>query len=276
MPTIPKIAYPVTLTASADLRLVYTDATEETVTVAAGTYWVQEDGTAADLLQTIETALLSAASVSTCEVALSSNRVRISILSTRTVDALHFDTAAQLLPFDLGYALDTTTTSVGFVAFGSSELAWSANRAPSHWIPSTEDFGDLITRQDVVVSQTAADGSGADDVYAGRKTSEHDIPEVYGALIRDQIVAIADHAASVNGLATGDTNATLEGWLTRLHGLLGGVRPTLRWTPDISTPATFRTVKITDPEMIGGVAGWITETNKAPLFHDLAFKLAVT
>lgn len=276
MPTIPKIAYPVTLTASADLRIIYTDTTEETVTVAAGTYWIQADGSASDLLQTVETALLGAASVSTCTVSTANHRVTILIQSTRTVDTVSFDTPAQLLPFDLGFALDGTTSQIAFGSVLGSELAISNYRAPSNWIPSTEDFGDLITRQDVVISQTAADGSGVDDVYTGRKTSAHDIPEVYGALIRDQIVALSDHASNVTGLTTGDTNATLEGWLTRLHALLGGARPTLRWTPDITTPATFRTVKITEPELIGGVAGWITETNQAPLFHDLAFNLTVT
>ena len=99
------------------------------------------------------------------------------------------------------------------------------------------------------------------------------MPGVFGALVTEQMVADAGHVASVPGLRLQDTNATLEHWLTKLAGLLGGERPALRWRADITARASHRLVRIGSARLIGGVEGWIANTNHAPLFHDLVFEL---
>ena len=174
----------------------------------------------------------------------------------------------------MGFATDTTTTLItSFSTVAGNETAVSSFRVPMNWCPSTEEFSDLVFRRDKVISATADNGTGVDDFYSGHRVSLHDIPEVFGALIQNSIVSIADHASNVSDLTTGDTNATLESWLTSLGSLLGGQRPLLYLTPDIATPATTRQVRIGNPELLSGVEGWIEDSNLAPLFHDLRFEL---
>ena len=277
MVSIPSIAYPFTLPAGGPhLRITYTDASTANVSVAAspaGGYFIQGDNASTCLLQAVEDALVSAAAISTASVTIHSfftGRVSITVTGTKTIDIVTFLTA-DLYPMDLGYALSTASSVITFGAVPN--ICSAVYRPPSLWCPSAFEFSDLVTRTDAAVSQTASDGSGVDDIYTGHKTSAHSIPEVYGALVRDQIVSSSSHCANVAGLTTGDTNATLQGWLVGLGALLGGVRPSLRWTADIDALATYRSVRIGNAAMLGSVDGWTAATNPAPLSHDLEFGL---
>lgn len=277
MATTPCLAYPITIGTGPHLRLTYTSGSgggSEDVSIAAGTYYVLGDGSSADLLAAIDTALDSAPS-STGNVVqyLTSQKINIIFTSTKTVDLLTFLTS-QVTARDLGFANDDTTSSVlAGPGPAGKELIEGTYRAQSVWCPSTQDFADLIYRRDAAISQTAGSGAGVDDVYTGHSISTHDIPQVFGALITEQVVADSGHVSNVADLTVDDTNATLEHWLVKYSALLGGARPTLKWQPDSSTRATYRDVKIGNAAMIGGVEGWITSTNMAPLFHDLQFEL---
>ena len=279
MPTIPCLAYPITIGTGPHLRLSYTSGSgggSEDVSLAAGTYYILGDGTSADLLAAVDTALDSAPS-STGNVVqyTTSQLINIIFTSSKTVETLTFLTT-QLLARDLGFANDDTTSSVtaGPGPTGK-EIIEGTYRPQSVWCPSTQDFSDLIYRRDAAITQTAGSGAGVDDVYTGHSISTHSIPQVFGALMTEQIVADSGHVANVASLAVSDTNATLEHWLVKYSALLGGARPTLKWQPDTSTRATHRNVMIGNARLVGGVEGWIATTNMAPLFHDLEFELIV-
>jgi len=281
MPTIPQIAHPVIIAAPASgnhIKITYTDAVEEDVdlVIPATPFFIQGDGASTDLLDAVKDALDSAASITASSVTLSptAQKVIIAINSSKTVASLTL-VQDDFKPYHLGFEVTTTATVISsFTTVASNEIATGSFRPPSTWCPSTEDFGGLRTRRDVIVSQGADDGSGVDDVYTGHRVSAHRIPEVFGVLIRSTLASEANHVANVSNLTSGDTNAALDSWLVSLHALLGGVRPTLRWTPDTSTRATYREVRINTAGLLAGVEGWIVETNDAPLFHDLEFELS--
>ena len=277
MPTIPALSHPVTITAPASgnhITITYTDASTQGVDLASGTYYIQADNSATDLFEALETALETASNITTASTTFSSSQlVTLRTRGAKDVNLLTFDTTI-ILPYHFGFATSTATTTVTVTPGSPDSTAVALYRPPSFWCPSTEDFDDLQTRKDVAVSQGADDGGGVDDIYTGHVSSAHWIPEVFGVLIRNTLASDANHVANVSGLSSGDTNAALDSWLVSYHALLGGARPTCRWTPDVGTMATFRSVKVGGVEMLGSVEGWIEDTNEAPLFHDLRFTLA--
>ena len=280
MPTIPQIAHQVDIAAPSSgnhITITYTDATTENVDLNTtySPFYIQGDGANEDLLDAVQDALDSATAITSSTVTLlSTQRVRISINSTKTVSTLTL-VQSDFRPYHLGFAVTVGPSVIsGFTTVASAEVVTADFRPPSTWCPSTEDFGGLRTRRDVVVSQGADDGSGVDDVYSGHRVSSHRIPEVFGVLMRSTLASDADHVANVGSLTSGDTNAALDSWLLSLHTLLGGVRPTLRWTPDTSTRGTYRSVRINTAALYASIEGWIVETNDAPLFHDLEFELS--
>lgn len=278
MATIPRLSHSISIADENHITIDYDDLTSETVSLSPATdpklYWALADGSSVDLLNAVKDALETAASVNSASVTLSApQRVAITIASSKTVVQLAFLTT-YFRPYHLGFATDTSTTLItSFSTLLGNEIATGDYRIPMNWCPSTEEFSDLVFRRDKVISATADNGTGVDDLYTGHKVSLHDIPEVFAALVQNSIVSQSGHASNVSDLTTGDTNATLESWLTSLGALLGGARPLLYLTPDIATPATTRQVRIGNPELLSGVEGWIEETNLAPLFHDLRFEL---
>ena len=277
MVTTPMISHPhnTAITSTPHFEVTFGTAGAQSLTgVARATRTLYPQGNASattDLIEWLEVCLNtnSASMVFSCTLgAPGTGRLRISATGPDTFVGMSTLTSEVTL-YDLGLALTTATTAI----LASTSIINGAYRIPSLWCPSTQDFGDLTTRRDVAVSATADSGVGVDDIYTGHKVSSHDIPGVFGALIRTSVVSVAAHAQNVDDLTTGDTLAPLESWLVSLHSLLGGARPTLRWTPDIATPATFRSVYLANPALLSGVEGWITDTNLAPLFHDLSFEL---
>lgn len=274
--TQPRLAYYLTITGGTGphLTINYTDLSFESVSLGAGTYYVQGDGSSSDLIQEVEDALNTNASSVTFTVAVTTSplgEVLITATGAKTVDTIDFITS-QIYPMDLGYALTTSTTQIGFAA--SPNIALSTYRVPSAWYPSAVVTTEEPTRMDKAVGQFGDDGLGVVDVYVGHVRRRISIVEVYAAVVREEYVSDAGHVANVSGLESGDTNAPLESWLVRLQDLLGGTVPTLRWTPDISSPSTYRSVRITDVDLYGSVSAWISETNDAPLFYDLEFELS--
>lgn len=276
--TIPRLAYRKTITSGTGPHMTvnYSDATTDDVSIAASSasgYYVQGDSASTCLLKGVQDALNSDPNGygSTWTVTVSGSGL-VTITKTggaKTADSIDF-TTTQIYPFDLGFALTTSTTQIVL----ATETATSTYRVPSAWYPGVPDYLAKPTRKDGVVLQAGDDGAHVVDVYAGHTRWEHRLFEVYGALVRSEYAGQAAHAGNVSGLATGDTNAPLDEWLQRLHDLMGGTGPTLRWTPDVDTPGTYRNVRILTPEMIASVEGWITETNEAPLWHDLSFMLS--
>lgn len=278
MATIPRLSHSISIADENHIKIHYDDLSTEDVSLSPATdpklYWAIADASSVDLLKATQDALDSAASITSSTVTVAaSQRVIISISSSKTVVQLEFLTS-YFRPYHLGFATDTTTTLItSFSTIVGNEIATGDFRIPMNWCPSTEEFSDLVFRRDKVISATADNGTGVDDLYSGHKVSLHDIPEVFGALVQNAIVSQSGHVSNVSDLTTGDTNATLESWLTSLGALLGGARPLLYLTPDIATPATNRQVRIGNPELLSGVEGWIEDTNLAPLFHDLRFEL---
>jgi len=280
MPTIPQIAHQVDIAAPSSgnhITLAFVSPISiETVDLntANSPFYVQGDGGVTDLLDALKDALETATAISSATVTIGSDqRITISVTSSATLVSATFG-QDDFKPYHLGFATSTSTDIITFTSSGGVETSKGSYRPPSTWCPSTEDFGGLRTRRDVVVSQGADDGSGVDDVYSGHRVSAHRIPEVFGVLMRSTLASDADHVANVSDLTSGDTNAALDSWLLSLHSLLGGERPTLRWTPDTSTRGTYRSVRINTASLYASIEGWIVETNDAPLFHDLEFELS--
>lgn len=271
MPTIPRIARGVEIGTGPHLTINYSSGSpaSESVSLASGTWYLLSDNSTNDLLKRLDDAITSASNITTATVSINSSQlVSIkAVAAVSSVASIDFITT-QLYPQDFGFALDTSTTTITFS--GVTETA--TYRPPISWSPSTQDFDDVITRRDKAVSLTADDGSGVDDFYTGHKISSHDIPEVFAALTRNSTTT-SDHAGNVSGLATGDTNATLETFLVGVSTRLGGAREHLYWTPDIASPTTNRRIKIGDARLLSGVEGWIVETNRSPLFYDMQFEL---
>ena len=280
MPTIPQISRPMTISAPSSgnhITITYTDTFVESVDLNTtnSPFFIQGDGGVSDLLEVMKDALETATNITTANVLFGTDQ-RIFILLTSSSKTVASITLVQtdFKPYHLGFEVTETGTVINFVSGGGGESVRGDYRPPSTWSPSTEDFDGLRTRRDMVVSQGADDGSGVDDVYTGHQVSSHRIPEVFGVLMRSTLASDSGHVDNVSGLTTGDTNAALDSWLVSLHSLLGGVRPTLRWTPDTSSRSSYRSVRINNPKLYSGIEGWIVDTNEAPLFHDLEFELS--
>jgi hypothetical protein len=274
------IGYAITITGGTGphLRITYTDTNTDNLTIGAGTYYILGDGSSTCLLQEIEDLILATTPITSCSVALhgaGAGRVLITTGGTKHIDKIDSLTT-HITPKDLGYVLDATTEITFAVLFGSS-ISSGLYRCPSLWIPSTSyDLADIITRRDRAVGAYTATGTGVVDHYAGHSHSTHILPEVWAALVRLQYAADAGAVANVPGMTSGDTHAALEGWLDRVADLLGGAVPLLRWTPDVDTAATHRSVRITDTRLYEGVEAWIELSNEGLNWHDLSFRLSET
>ena len=158
MPTIPQIAHQVDIAAPASgnhITITYTDTKTETVDLNTtySPFYIQGDGANEDLLDALKDALASATHLTSAVVTLeTTQRVRISVKSSiKTISTLTL-VQSDFKPYHLGFAVDTTTTVIsGFTTVGASEIVDADFRPPSTWCPSTEDFGGLRTRRDVVI-----------------------------------------------------------------------------------------------------------------------------
>lgn len=281
--TKPKIAYPTVIPAGGqDIEIVYVGATAatETVTIPAGTYYPQNDGGAACLWKALSTALNTNAAGVTFAVAghyrggvyaASGTTLLTATHGTHVVLTIQFITQAHLSAKDFGFAV---TAAVTTIAYDPSPNATEGDyQVPALWLPHAEDYDGRSTQMAAVVSQGVGTGEGDDDVYQGPKVWAHLLLEVAAVLVRSMFASDAVYVARVSGLVSGDTHASLEGWLARYKALLGGARPVLRWTPDVGAPGTYRSVYITTADMLTSIKGWEESEHLGPDWHDLRFTL---
>ncbi len=275
--TIPMLGLPVTISGVDHLNISYDVASAEDVTITAGTYWILGDGSSDCLLEAVEDALNTNTNSMSFTVTLNTSTLKVLITATGadTVDELALDTATDAdLFWLLGFGLASGADAASFAA-GPPNAYSGSYRPAALWCPSEYDHSDVPTQRDAVVLQAGDDGLGVIDVYSGRTEWEHHLYEVYPPLVRAEYASNATMTGDVDSptLSTDDTNAALDGWLRRFHGLCGGASPELKWTPDISTLGTSRSVYITTPEMVASVDGWIANTNPAPRHHEMRFTL---
>lgn len=277
MVTTPSIAYSHSITGGTGphFQINYASGTTESVSIAALTYYAQSDSTSSDLLKALRTALSShpSGTITGATTTLHYNgagRLKLALSSAAAISSIDFLTT-QIKPIDLGFATTSGVSSITLTANSFEGLY----RIPSLWIPSTsQDHLDTRTQTDRAIVATTSSGVGAVDIYTGHKRSSHSLPEVYAALMRTQYASDSAAVANVPGLTIDDLNASLEGWLSRLHSQCGGSLPLLRWTPNINAQSSYRTVRITNAELYSGIESWIESTNEGIQFHDLAFTLS--
>ena len=279
MPTIPQIAHQVDIAAPSSnyITITYTDATTESVDLLTSysPFYIQGDGANEDLLDAVKDPLgRSEYHGRIGDAAQRLQRVYLAISAAKTVSTLTL-VQDDFKPYHLGFEVNTTATVIsGFATVAGNETKLASFRPPrrgAHQPRTLEGSGRGETSWclKVLMMALVLMTYTQDTVSAPTES-----PRVFGVLMRSTLASDADHVANVSDLTSGDTNAALDSWLLSLHSLLGGVRPTLRWTPDTSTRGTYRSVRINTASLYASIEGWIVETNDAPLFHDLEFELS--
>lgn len=268
--TVPMLSYPVVIASDLTLGIDFTSVTDEDVTLAAGTYYVQGDDASTDLLKVLEDALNTNSRGANFTVSLNTSALKVLITGTgQAVTEIEVVGGADVLKA-LGYTL---TTGI-FITFAGA-FASAPYRPAAVWCPSEEDHAGIPTQTDAIVGQMGDDGDGVIDVYSGRTVWEHRFYEVYPPLVRSHYASNATMVGDVRSpsLSSGDTNAALDGWIRRLQTLTNGATPTLRYTPDVTTLGTYRSVRLGAVNLYGSVTPWIASTNEAPRHHELRFEL---
>lgn len=264
------LSHPVVLSSAATIVVTYTDTSTDNVAVAAGTYYIQGDGASDDLIQVLEDAF-NADADGTWDLELKNN-------STATVGHV----AGQITPGAKTVSTITWDTTylpgntLGFTAVTSNAVlqAGSTNRCASIWVPITYDTREEPEPYVAIVGNHTGGTSGVTDYYTGHTIWHHELIEVYAAEVKSYYTGISAHVANVSGLAASDPNASLQAWLESYRTLCNGATPTCRWTSDTSDYSTYRSVRITDTNLVAGPEAWIAERNPAPLWYDLRFKLS--
>lgn len=244
----PMFSWPHRLTATNHLRVTYTDASTQNVSLSSGLYY--PDGHTSGLLAQLQSQLNSDATAGGTWVVAYDNSYRISITrsgGTKTPASLTFLTD-QLTAADLGFDASpfSSTGSGGFVAPWRPARMWTPDE------PMTVRRANL----DPVVSW-------AQSRYTGRVLAEkraalggvleriYVIPAVSGALCYDfaaQIQAFCDVVDADLGYvsaAAGDPNMALDRWMDRyLAGADEGTLPRARVAKDRATPGTYDDVTL--------------------------------
>ena len=159
--TKPRFLLPIVIETAA--VLIKLDGSTD-VTIAAGTYWWLEDGSASDFLFVLDTALTAAGD--TWNVTINDTVDQDFILqferTSGTTTSLVFQDLDILSPYHLGFSTDSTATTItitGGKDTGTYNLRW-------HWMPDEYTLGDQIQpRALTVVAQSDFDGSGIVDDY---------------------------------------------------------------------------------------------------------------
>lgn len=288
--TYPRLAYPVVVPSGGqEITITYTGAGApgpDTVTFSAGTYYANRTAGSDSLLNELYTQVQTAITASVPGMLFNvipdfgsgslepSGRLRLAFTNGGTVEvaSLAFTTDTHLSAKDFGYSLSSATTTITFATGGGSNLVDADYRIPSCWIPDSVDYSATSTQRDTAVVQTLGPGGGDADIYQGPKVWEHVLYEVAAVLVREQYNADSDYVGRVSGLTSGDTHASLEGWLSRYKALLGGAIPVCQWIPNYLSSSP-RDVYLQDMKLLGSVDGWITATNLSPDWHDLRLEL---
>lgn len=266
--TRPLLSWPHLLTATNHLRVVYSDASTQNVSLPAGTYY--PDGGTGGLLAIIQTNLNSDASAGgTWTVQLGADwTVQITRTGgTKTPTQLLFLTT-QLTGADLGFDSDTALAAgpqASFLAPWRPARAWTSDEPMTvrrYTLEAVESWARSRYNGRALVEKRSAPG--------GVRTFEYLIPGVAGALAYEFAASIQAYCDLVDGgdwMTAGDPNTPFDRWRDRyLSGAVAGVSPRARVAEDRATPATYDDVVLFVEQLATDV---ITDMNPEPLLATI-------
>lgn len=260
---------PITITGgSAQITVTYDDLTTQDVTLDAGTYYPQGNGSASDFLQELEDQLNTwATDGDTWTVEATSTglryRCKITAVGGKTVSKITFNT--EIDNNTLGFLTTEPAFTLG-VATGTHRMAHV-------WLPEEETFLDE-TEPNPECIQALTASTGVTDFYDRMAPRILAWPEVWGALVLSQYTADSAHAANAHdNLATTDPNASLEAWLGQVRAEGNGDSPLVRWCPDLSSPGTYTSCIL--PAEGYTTRGWVQFKNDGPLWYSLGIEVLV-
>ncbi len=253
-----------------------------TTTIAAGTYYLDESGTADDLLKVIGDELTTddiaatgdgtAVWAATLVVPSSGLGASIRLARTgisKTLTELDFQTGFGQV---LGASQDTYNGSEPeFVADSGTLIIWvSQHQCRYHWRPR-----ELLTRSEHKPRRTIARSRSVTGrvVTDGYSTGWHDRPiliePVKGALVYQWMADDAIFAADVDSLVTGDPNVALEKfWLDLMaQSSTSGVPPTVRLAADYTAPATYTELWLSDGDFLENMETSLEEVSPSPALY---------
>ena len=287
--TNPMLTLPIVLTgAAAQLRLLYADATAVNITVDAGTYYFDDSDTSVagsyDLCRKISeemTAAVSGVGGETWTVANVATglkgRLTFSFTGSSKTPYSIQSVDAELSSVMLGIHPTNETFAIGFS--GTSSATTTYQRA-GIWLPRDIELapgGDTDDRHVCVLAHTPS-GAGVVDHYGGYTLRHLMIgPAIPGAIIKTEYAADSGHVAQVSGLTISDPNVSLQAFLARLRLVADGASiPTLRYAVDDTAPATYKEIRLLDPELYNSTVAWTggTATSQAPLLYGVNFEAA--
>lgn len=266
--TRPLFSWPHVLTSTNHLRVVYSDASTQNVSLPGGTYY--PDGGTGGLLAILQTNLNSDASAGgTWTVSFSSNwTVQITRTGgTKTPTQLLFLTS-QLTGADLGFDSDTVAAAgpqASFLAPWRPARAWTSDEpltARRYTLDAVESWARSRYNGRALVEKRAALG--------GVRSYEYLIPGVVGALAYSFAAQIQAYCDLVDGgawMVAGDPNAPFDRWRDRyLSAADAGVPPRARVAEDRATPATYDDVVLFVEQPASET---ITDMNPEPLLATI-------
>lgn len=265
----PTLGAPITITSTVELTVTYTDATTDTVQIGTGTYYMQGDGTSTDLVQKLQDAFTADAEGSwTCTLHEDKRgHLKLSkVAGTKGVTSVTF--AAPLSASALGFSVATEVISAATLGASPYRVAWL-------WCPdAVDDSAEPTGNQQVTRGAFTGTGVGSMSFYTTPDRWNHNLIEVYAAEMFNHYRADSTHAGNVADLNVNDPNATLEAFLVQVRSDSDGIIPTLRWTTDYTTPATYRQVRMLNFALYGGPRAWVKAKNPAPLWFELEWEFA--
>lgn len=243
--SIPLFSFPHVWTNTQNLfRVLYSDATTQTVAATGGTYF--PDGSTSGLLSKLQTEFnADATNGGTWVVAFDAN-FKLSITQSggsKTVSAVEA-LQPDLLSFeDLGY--DTSGTNSMLI----SALAAADWRPARLWSPDEWSASDGFTLDaDVVMARSRQSGRVVASSRAqegGIRTYEYITELIQGALIWGYAADDADLYGAVPWMQLGDQNSSLDRfWLKYLSQISSFALPRARYAPDRTAPNTNTAVQL--------------------------------
>lgn len=224
--TICQFAYPLTISTLNRAIRVTVEATTETLSLVAGTYWWLYDGTAYDACKVLETALNTHTSTPGFVVTMNADG-SLNVLANKAWTIKFADVATTFNSLWAGFHSSDAT---GVLSSGKYRLS-GAHQCGFLWCPERQYSDDTGLKQDHLISRSI-DVAGNPTTYKWGTTYYRSI---FLDILPNTKIFTAD----------GDTN---EGFDLFYAYLATGGR--FVWTPNIDNPAVYTTWFIKDQDWL--------------------------
>jgi len=272
--------YSMAVTLPTDFNIAVTvSAVSFTGTVPAGTYFIDESGTADDFLAVLATSLTTNDVSGTWNAVLGTQPSGLdgTVILTRTgtsvtLTQMDFDAGEGQI---VGASQDTYTGGEAeFTSSSGTVIVWRGDFQTRYiWRPRDYQLRSEFKPRRTISRSRSVTGRVVTDGYS---LGWHDRPivinPVQGCLVY-QWMADDSVFAVVDGMTAGDPNIALEQfWLDLMaQSNTSGTPPVVRMAPDVDDLATFQNIWMSDGDWLESLESAVEEVSPEPALYRVNF-----